>query len=713
MKKTAKETSFDNFFKIDLHIHTPSSSCYKGKKDDEEYFKILETAKKNDLRIIAITDHNSIEGYKKLLCIKEALAAKRDSYQEITDSKEVHSKIIDIKRKLSLFSNILILPGIEFEVSNGIHLLVIFNPSVNTDIIERFLLDGGYDKNSSGIEEPSILSKWDILTFFQETKKYDCIVIDAHTDSNKGIYNTIPSGMLRANCFKADQLVAVCFNNEKQKNQLQHTIQTSKDYSRSTSLSFVNFSDAHNHTDVGSRHTWVKLKEVTFEELKSAFINPSEMVTIEKPSIERILNRLIKDDNSYGLLDLSPENIDTFQQLACALNNSIGGFILFGVSDKKNKIGLSLQDVPQNMQESKKQEFIDIINSVKENIEPQFYFRITPYYLQNQRVIISVNIPKNRNLVSIKDDGRLFTIKNKQLHTMGAQDVQFLISERTTDEISSVVSKKIAQIKKDCQLVETYFSSLPIIRRFEQNSKKVKFKLKVEQSVKLSDIEIEKLLKYPANGKSKGNIFFLREVTPSRYPSAYLRYSLPLFNIRKPTLKPDTVPTIYIAPGGGIFFSPRNYSYFSNLTHPILKYRPEHDDKYSYKFITCFLKSSFWLWYCNNKFASTDNFSPTVFNSIRYPNLLMNGFTTNLLSEIEHKFDLISKEEMGFLKKIPSIERPEDQNELVILHNRKVDTFAYAIDKAIYTLIGLSEYEIGIIEQNLRLNEIYLPPQNF
>ena len=106
MKKTAKETSFDNFFKIDLHIHTPSSSCYKGKKDDEEYLKILETAKKNDLLVIAITDHNSIEGYKKFLCIKEALAAKRDSYQEITDSKEVHSKIIDIKRKLSLFSNI-------------------------------------------------------------------------------------------------------------------------------------------------------------------------------------------------------------------------------------------------------------------------------------------------------------------------------------------------------------------------------------------------------------------------------------------------------------------------------------------------------------------------------------------------------------------------------------------------------------------------------
>ncbi|OGP13912.1 MAG: hypothetical protein A2052_00540 [Deltaproteobacteria bacterium GWA2_54_12] len=67
---------------------------------------------------------------------------------------------------------------------------------------------------------------------------------------------------------------------------------------------------------------------------------------------------------------------------------------------------------------------------------------------------------------------------------------------------------------------------------------------------------------------------------------------------------------------------------------------------------------------------------------------------------------------MDFLKKITSVEKPKEQNDICILHNRKVDTLAYVIDKVIYKLIGLSEHDIDIIEQNLRLNEIYLPPKN-
>lgn len=66
----------EEFVKVDLHIHTPASICYKGKKDDEEYLRILRTAKKKDLRVIAITDHNSILGYNSLLRLKTKLLAQ-------------------------------------------------------------------------------------------------------------------------------------------------------------------------------------------------------------------------------------------------------------------------------------------------------------------------------------------------------------------------------------------------------------------------------------------------------------------------------------------------------------------------------------------------------------------------------------------------------------------------------------------------------------
>jgi len=66
-----------DFVKIDLHIHTPASKCYKGNKDNSEFLNILRKAKNEELKIIAITDHNSIQGYKKLIELKTALINER------------------------------------------------------------------------------------------------------------------------------------------------------------------------------------------------------------------------------------------------------------------------------------------------------------------------------------------------------------------------------------------------------------------------------------------------------------------------------------------------------------------------------------------------------------------------------------------------------------------------------------------------------------
>ena len=56
-----------DIYKAELHIHTPASKCYKGGKELTEYIKIVERAYELGLKIIAITDHNSIEGYKTIL----------------------------------------------------------------------------------------------------------------------------------------------------------------------------------------------------------------------------------------------------------------------------------------------------------------------------------------------------------------------------------------------------------------------------------------------------------------------------------------------------------------------------------------------------------------------------------------------------------------------------------------------------------------------
>jgi hypothetical protein len=151
---------------------------------------------------------------------------------------------------------------------------------------------------------------------FEESAKYDCIVIDAHTDSNKGILTTIRPGIPRAKCFSSPNLCAICYKNEEQKEKLKNTIKTQKAYYRSTPLAFLKFSDAHRAEDVGQPLSWVKLEKVSFESLKLAFSNPSEMVTTEEPSVSRILNALLELPNSFGIPDLSTESLANIKNIS-------------------------------------------------------------------------------------------------------------------------------------------------------------------------------------------------------------------------------------------------------------------------------------------------------------------------------------------------------------------------------------------------------------
>ena len=67
----------------------------------------------------------------------------------------------------------------------------------------------------------------------------------------------------------------------------------------------------------------------------------------------------------------------------------------------------------------------------------------------------------------------------------------------------------------------------------------------------------------PSNGLSKGNIFFLRGLEKPRLENTYLRYSLPIFTIQNLGIKSEKEPTIYIVPGGGVFYSERDYPFYN------------------------------------------------------------------------------------------------------------------------------------------------------
>lgn len=96
-----------NFFKCDLHIHTPVSKCYKhsGVKIEE----IINRAIEHGLTIIAVTDHNS--------------DGSLPEFQAASEGKDL-----------------LVLPGVEITTPQGgsaqVHILAIFNNSEHKKVDE-------------------------------------------------------------------------------------------------------------------------------------------------------------------------------------------------------------------------------------------------------------------------------------------------------------------------------------------------------------------------------------------------------------------------------------------------------------------------------------------------------------------------------------------------------------------------------------------------
>lgn len=64
-----RKSNGTQFVKFDLHIHTPASYDFvmdKRKSEEENYLSLINDAIAENIKLIAITDHNTFNGYKVL-----------------------------------------------------------------------------------------------------------------------------------------------------------------------------------------------------------------------------------------------------------------------------------------------------------------------------------------------------------------------------------------------------------------------------------------------------------------------------------------------------------------------------------------------------------------------------------------------------------------------------------------------------------------------
>jgi hypothetical protein len=272
--------------KWDLHVHTKLDSSYSFHSDpsisgreqnDEEYPKVFieHLYSVENLGAIAITDHNKGDWIDKLI----------DENNKYTSSNG--------KNKIT------ILPGVEIESGDGIHLLVIFNPDTQLEDVKRNFrkltwketIEHFITANKNPSNPNTFKTTEEIM---EEAKKWDAVCIFAHVTSDKGFFR-ISSGDRKTKIYKHNLTQIFQIPREGITDEGILRIINGEDPNYwNKSITKITASDAKRLTDIGTNNCWIKA-DPTFEGLKQIIYEPEERVYIgEEPPRKIERNKVIE-----------------------------------------------------------------------------------------------------------------------------------------------------------------------------------------------------------------------------------------------------------------------------------------------------------------------------------------------------------------------------------------------------------------------------------
>lgn len=300
--------------KFDLHIHTPASKDYLAPKhlsEEDTYLTILQEAQNSDIEIIAITDHNTFQGYNKLRSL-------------LSSNQELQKR----------FSNLYILCGIEITCYSN-HLLAIFDIDFSEEEQRRFLYDIGIESETEGTED-AMADELGPSALLRKIGEYKGISLLAHADAEKGFLYTLINkkgqeisfkGKSLAKIIRSPHLFGIQVVSDHGKSRIIDVLRN-RDYIRSDrNLPFLSFSDSHgiicngsytgrSGKPTGTVYSVAKLSYNSFNAIKIALSD--EYARIVKSENNQVLypyiigcairSDILKSaDSKYTLFKFSPQ----------------------------------------------------------------------------------------------------------------------------------------------------------------------------------------------------------------------------------------------------------------------------------------------------------------------------------------------------------------------------------------------------------------------
>lgn len=167
------------WYRVDLHIHTPASIDYKDQ--DASYIDILRRAEYRGIDIIAFTDHNTVGGYAAMIEEIVRLEFLEQTGRALADELRL---LAEYRR---LLDKVLVLPGFEFTATFGFHILGIFPPETSLRYIEHILLSLSVPPEILDTGDPAAGATSDVLEAYELIHEAGGIAIAAHVNAAHGV----------------------------------------------------------------------------------------------------------------------------------------------------------------------------------------------------------------------------------------------------------------------------------------------------------------------------------------------------------------------------------------------------------------------------------------------------------------------------------------------------------------------------------------------
>lgn len=353
-----KRQTRQTWYRADLHLHTPASVDYQ--EPDVGYIDILRRADMLGLDIIAITDHNTINGYATMLRDVERLQFLQSLNRATPDELRL---LAEYRR---LLDKILVLPGFEFTATFGFHILGIFAPDTPIRVLEHLLLSLNVPPAALDVGSSEVGASSDVLTAYRMINEAGGIVIAAHVNSAHGVAMVgLDFGGQTRIAYTQDRHLHALEVTDLTKRDRRTTARffdgTKAEYPRK--MRAVQGSDAHRldsirdkngrvvHPGIGERVTEYLLPERSFEALRELFLsNDFSRSRAYQPNQKTQDYVQQARDEGPSVIQAFHESIDRPDALRavindiCAFANTNGGTLYIGVAPEKRKPPLGVQD---------------------------------------------------------------------------------------------------------------------------------------------------------------------------------------------------------------------------------------------------------------------------------------------------------------------------------------------------------------------------------